>query len=72
MTIIFCSMYRGQMEGLPEWLEILNRTLSRYQIEYCSQSWAPVYRHGNWSVMLRLEGIQRRERKLIKRVKYYR
>ena len=31
----------------------------------------PVFRHGNWSVILRLEGIQQRVTKLIKIVKDY-
>ena len=37
----------------------------------CTQVWAQVLRHGNRSVILKLEGIQRRETKLIKRVNDY-
>ena len=40
-------------------------------IEYCTKVWAPVFRYGNWSVILKLVGIQRRVTKLIKRVKDY-
>ena len=35
------------------------KTLIRPHIEYCTQAWAPVARHGNWSLILKLEGIQR-------------
>ena len=40
-------------------------------MEYWTQAWTPVLRHGNWSVILRLEGIQRRVTKIIKNVKDY-
>ena len=42
------------------------KTLMRPHREYCTQSWAPLLRHGNWNVILRLEGIQRRVTKIIK------
>ena len=38
---------------------IVYKTLIRPHIEYCTQAWAPVARHGNWSLILKLEGIQR-------------
>ena len=31
----------------------------RPNMEYCSQAWAPMARHGNWSLILELEGVQR-------------
>ena len=33
----------------------IHKTLLRLHIEYCSQARAPVSRHGNWSVILKLE-----------------
>ena len=47
------------------------KTLISPQIEYSSQAWDPVSRHGNYSVIVRLEGIQRRVIKIIKRIKDY-
>ena len=29
-------------------------------LEYCVQLWNPVPEHGNWSLILKLEGVQRR------------
>ena len=43
----------------------------RPHIEYCTQDRAPVSRHGNYSLTLKFEGIQRRVIKIIKRVKDY-
>ena len=37
----------------------LYKSLVKPHIEYCSQAWAPVARHGNWSLILELEGVQR-------------
>ena len=33
------------------------KTLIRPHIEHVTQIWAPVLRHGNYSVILRLDGI---------------
>ena len=42
----------------------INKTLIRPDIEYSSHALDPVSRHGNWSLLLRLEGIQRRVTKI--------
>ena len=42
------------------------KALIRPHIEYCTQAWAPVARHGNWNLILKLEGVQRRVTKVIK------
>ena len=47
------------------------KTLLRLHIEYCTQVRAPVWRQGNWSGILRLEGIQKRVTIPIKREKNY-
>ena len=49
----------------------IHKTLIRPHKVYCTQVWATVSRHGNWSVILILQSIQRRMTKLIKRVKDY-
>ena len=35
------------------------KSLIKPRIEYCSQAWAPMARHGNWSLILELEGVER-------------
>ena len=49
------------------------KTLKRIydNIEYHTQAPAPVLVHRNWSIILRMENMQRRETKVIKRVKDY-
>ena len=44
---------------------------SNTNIEHGTHGWDPVSTHGNWYVLLRLDGITQRERKIIKRAKYY-
>ena len=41
------------------------KTLIRPHLEYCVQLWNPVPEHGNWSLILKLEGIQRRFTRMI-------
>ena len=38
----------------------IHKILLRPHIEYCTQAWVPVLRHGNRSLILRLEDIQRK------------
>ena len=47
------------------------KTLIRPPLEYCTQVCAPMLRHGNWSIIMRLEGIQKWGTKIIKRLKDY-
>ena len=44
----------------------LYKTLIRLYREYCTQAWAPVLKHRNQSVILRLESMQRRVKKITK------
>ena len=37
----------------------LYKSLVKPHIEYCLQAWAPMARHGNWSLILELESVQR-------------
>ena len=41
------------------------KSLIRPHIEYCVQLWNPAAVHGNWSLILELEGVQRRFTRLI-------
>ena len=47
------------------------KILIRPHIDYCNQPWTLVSRHGNWSVILWLEAIQRKMTKIIKKCKSY-
>ena len=44
---------------------IIYKTLIRPHLEQCVQLWNPAVEHGNWSLILRLEGVQRRYTRLI-------
>ena len=44
------------------------KTLIRPHLEQCVQLWNPAVEHGNWSLILRLEGVQRRYTRLIDEV----
>ena len=43
-------------------------TLIRPHLEYCVQLWNPAAEHGNWSLILRIEGVQRRFTRMIEEV----
>ena len=36
------------------------KTLIRPNLEDCVQLWSPAPEHGNWSMILKTEGVQRR------------
>ena len=36
------------------------KTLIRPHLEYCVQLWNPATEHGNWSLIMRIESVQRR------------
>ena len=41
------------------------KTIIRPHLEYCVQLWNPALEHGNWSQIIRLEGVQRRFTRMI-------
>ena len=41
------------------------KSLIRPHLEYCVQAWNPVATHGNWSIILEIEGVQRRFTRLM-------
>ena len=49
----------------PKVMLNIYKTLVRPHLEYCVQLWAPVPHHGNWSLIMDIENIQRRYTKLI-------
>ena len=44
------------------------KTLIRPHLEYCVQLWNPAPEHGNWSLILRIESVQRRFTRMIEEV----
>ena len=44
------------------------KTLIRPHLEYCVQLWNPAAEHGNWSLILRIESVQRRFTRMIEGV----
>ena len=44
------------------------KTLIRPHLEYCVQLWNPAAEHGNWYLILRIEGVQRRFTRMIEEV----
>ena len=41
------------------------KTLIRPHLGYCVQLWNPIPEHGNWSLILKLKGVQRRFTRMI-------
>ena len=37
----------------------------RPHLEYCTQVWAPVAKHGNWTIIMNIESVQRAVTKII-------
>ena len=33
------------------------KTVIRHLLEYCTQLWSPIAEHGNWALILELEGV---------------
>ena len=48
---------RSMISREPSVMLGLYKSLIKPHIEYCSQAWAPMARHGNWSLILELEGV---------------
>ena len=44
------------------------KTLIRPHLEYCVQLWNPAAEHGNWSLIVRIESVQRRFTRMIEEV----
>ena len=47
------------------------KALGRPHLEYCVQLWNPAPEHGNWSTILKIEGVQRRFTRMIDEVGYF-
>ena len=45
-----------------------HRWKNRPHLEYCVQLWNPAAEHGNWSLIVRIESVQRRFTRMIEEV----
>ena len=57
---------RNLMNRDPKVLSRVYKSIIRPRLEYCVQLWNPAACHGNWSLILELESIQRRFTRLAK------
>ena len=53
-------MQRNMLSRDPQILRNVFKTMIRHHLEYCVQAWNPVACHGNWSIILEIESVQRR------------
>ena len=65
-TIIWVT--RNVISREPSVLLGLYKSLIKPHIEYCSQAWAPMARHRNWSLILELEAVHRSFTRMIDRL----
>ena len=50
---------------VPSVMLNIYKTLIRPHLEYCVQLWSPASRHGNWGLILAIEGVQRQYTRMI-------
>ena len=62
---MICLIARNLISREKSLMLRIYKTLIRPNLEYCVQLWNPVHEHGNWSVILRIEGVQRRFTRMI-------
>ena len=63
-----CWIARNLITREKKVMIAIYKALIRPHLEYCVQLWNPVAEHGNWSLILELEGVQRRFTRLIDEV----
>ena len=56
---------RNVITRSPEVMVNLYKTVVRPHLEYCVQLWSPYPRHGNWEIIMAVEGVQRMYTRLI-------
>ena len=52
-------LFRNVVSREPEVICQLYKSMIRPHLEYCTQAWAPVGRHGNWAKIMKIENVQR-------------
>ena len=62
---LICWITRSLISRDKSVLLPVYKTLIRPHLEYCVQLWNPAPEHGNWSLILRIEGVQRRFTRMI-------
>ncbi len=63
-----CWIVRNVITREKNVMIAIYKALIRPHLEYCVQLWNPVAEHGNWGLILELEGVQRRFTRLIDEV----
>ena len=62
---MICWITRNLISREQSLMLRIYKTLIRPHLEYCVQLWNPAPEHGNWSEILKIEGVQRRFTRMI-------
>ena len=62
---MICVITRNLISREKSLMLRIYKTLIRPNLEYCVQLWSPAPEHGNWSMILKIEGVQRRFTRMI-------
>ena len=62
---MICWITRNLISREQSLMLRIYKTLIRPHLEYCVQLWNPAPEHGNWSQILKIEGVQRRFTRMI-------
>ena len=65
---MLCWISRNLISRKKSLMLRVYKTLIRPHLEYCVQLWNPAAEHGNWSLILRIESVQRRFTRMIEEV----
>ena len=65
---MLCWISRNLISREKSLMRRVYKTLIRPHLEYCVQLWNPAAEHGNWSLILRIESVQRRFTRMIEEV----
>ena len=65
---MICWITRNTISREKSLMLRIYKTLIRPHLEYCVQLWNPASEHGNWSLILKIEGVQRRFTRMIEGV----
>ena len=65
---MLCWISRNMISREKSLMIRVYKALIRPHLEYCVQLWNPVAEYGNWSLILRIEGVQRRFTRMIEGV----